>query len=205
MRARHLFAAVSAAVLETACGAAVAQAYPSKPVRFVVPYTPGGGTDLMARALAQRMSESMGQSVIVENRAGAGGNVGTEMVARAEPDGYTLLATAPGPLAINRYLFDRLSFDPDAFTPVSVIYANVSALSIHPKSQLKSLSDLIAFAKANPGKLNYSSVGLGSTQHLTGEALKAAGNLDIVHVPYKGSSEQMVDLLGGREIGRAHV
>jgi len=179
-------------------GVAHAQAYPSKPIRIIVPFPPGGSTDIWARIFADKLRAKWGQTVLIENRAGAGGNVGAEVVARAAPDGYTLLITAPGPLVINRALFGKLNFDPDAFVPVSIMAANSSVLTVHPKVPAQTLAELLAYARANPGKLNYASAGAGSTQHLAGEMLASKAGLKMTHVPYKGNGPALADLLGGQ-------
>lgn len=179
-------------------GFAHAQAYPAKPIRIIVPFPPGGSTDIWARIFADKLRAKWGQPVLIENRAGAGGNVGAEVVARSAPDGYTLLITAPGPLVINRALFGNLNFDPDAFVPVSIMAANSSILAVHPKVPVQTMAELIAYARANPGKLNYASAGAGSTQHLAGEMLASKAGLKMTHVPYKGNGPALTDLLGGQ-------
>jgi tripartite-type tricarboxylate transporter receptor subunit TctC len=176
-----------------------AQEWPAKPVRIIVPFPPGGSADLLPRAVAEKLAEKWGQPVIVENRPGAAGNIGADAVYRAEPDGYTLLSAPPPPLVINRLLYQKLSYDSSQFVPVTVIGAIPNVLLVHPKTNVSTVQELIALAKANPGKLNYASQGSGSTSHLTAELFKSmAGGLRITHVPYKGTAPALADLLGGQ-------
>lgn len=174
-----------------------AQDYPSKPIKVIVPAEAGGTTDVMARTVAEMLREKWGQTVIVENRGGAGGNIGAEAVSRAAPDGYTLLFSAPGPLAVNKSLYNKLSYDSDAFVPISVVSTSHSVLVVHPKLGVDSVQQLIAFAKANPDRLNYASSGNGSTPHLAAELFKAMAGVKIAHVPYKGSGPALSDLVAG--------
>jgi tripartite-type tricarboxylate transporter receptor subunit TctC len=175
-----------------------AEEYPSRPINMIVPFPPGGGVDIIAREIGEQLRKQWGQPVIVENRAGAGGNIGAETVFRAKPDGYTLLTTAPGPLVINKQLYARLGYDPDAFTAVTVIGAVPNVLVVNPKVHANSVADLIALAKAKPDGLNYASQGPGTTAHLTAELFKAMAGVKIVHVPYKGNSPAVTDLLSGQ-------
>ena len=176
-----------------------AQEYPSKPVRIIVPFPPGGSADLMPRVVAEKLAEKWGQPVIVENRPGAAGNIGADVVYRAEPDGYTLLSGPPPPLVINRLLYQKLSYDSSQFVPITVIGAIPNVLLVNPKVNVSTVQELIAYVKANPGKLNYASQGSGSTSHLTAELFKSmAGGLNITHVPYKGTAPALADLLGGQ-------
>lgn len=178
--------------------AAAAQAYPSRPVRIVVPVPPGGSNDIIARMLAQKLSGLNGQQLIVENRAGAGGNIAAEAVAISEPDGYTLLLSAPPPLTINAALYKDLPFDPlKAFAPIALVATVPIVLAVHPSLDARNLGDLIALAKARPGTINFGSSGNGSTNHLTGELLKSVAGIDIVHVPYRGAAPAMNDLVAG--------
>ncbi len=179
-------------------GAALAQAYPSKPVHIVVPFPPGGAVDTIARVLGQRLSEQMGQPVIVDNRPGASANIGAELVAKAAPDGYTLLMAANG-LATNNTLFPKLAFNGvrDFAAVARVGYAPLVVV-VNPSFQAKSLKELIAMAKAEPGKLTYASAGNGSSGHLAGELFKISAKIDALHVPYKGGAPAIADLLGGR-------
>ena len=192
----RFFALLAAGALSFA---ALAQDWPAKPVRIIVPFPAGGSADLMPRILGEKLSEKWGQPVVVENRAGAAGNIGAEYVYRAEPDGYTLLSSSPPPLAINRLLYPKLSFDSTQFVPMSVMAAIPNVLLVHPKVPANSVEELIAYAKANPGKLNYASQGNGTTSHLTAELFKQrAGGLQIAHIPYKGTAPALTDLLGGQ-------
>lgn len=175
-----------------------AQDYPNKPVKIVVPYPPGGSNDVLARILAQRLSEDLKQQFIVENRAGANGNVGANSVATGDADGYTLFLTAPGPLTINQSLYSKLSFDPAKdFAPVALVASVPLVLMVHPDVKAANVKELIALAQAQPGKMNFGSSGIGSTNHLAGELLKRMSNVDIVHVAYKGAAPAMNDLVGG--------
>jgi tripartite-type tricarboxylate transporter receptor subunit TctC len=178
---------------------ASAQDWPSKPVRIIVPFPPGGSADLLPRVVAEKLAEKWGQPVIIENRAGAAGAIGADYVFRAEPDGYTLLSGPPPPLVINRLLNPKLSYDSTQFVPITVIGAIPNVLLVHPKTKVNTVQEFIALAKANPGKLNYASQGSGSTSHLTAELFKTmAGGLNIAHVPYKGTAPALADLLGGQ-------
>lgn len=178
---------------------AAAQDWPAKTVRIIVPFPAGGSADLLPRAVAEKLSDKWGQPVIVENRPGAAGNIGADIVYRAEPDGYTLLSAPPPPLVINKLLYKKLSYDAEQFVPISVIGAIPNVLLVHPKTNVDTVAQLIALAKANPGKLNYASQGNGSTSHLTAELFKSmAGDLKITHVPYKGTAPALADLLGGQ-------
>jgi tripartite-type tricarboxylate transporter receptor subunit TctC len=194
-RRRFILAACGAVLF---AGSSAAQDYPSRPVKIVVPYPAGGSNDIIARIVAQKLSERSGQNFLVENRGGAGGNVGAEAVAASEPDGYTLLLTAPPPLTINAALYKNLSFDPaKAFAPVALIASVPIVLAVHPSLGVKDVKELIALAKAKPGTINFGSSGIGTTNHLAGELLKAKTGIDIVHVPYKGAAPAMNDLLAG--------
>ncbi len=174
--------------------AATAQNYPTKPVRIVVPSAPGGGQDIVTRAMAQKFSEAWGHQVIAENRAGVGGNIAADAVARSAPDGYTILLTTAA-LAIAPSLYRKLSYDPvNGFIPVSQVMSTYLVLVVHP-SLPGNVKDLIAHAKANPGKLNYYHFGLGSGLHLTGEMFRAAANIDFTNVIYKGDGEAVPALL----------
>ena len=172
--------------------------YPNKPIRFVVPFQPGGGTDALARIVGEALQNKWGQPVIIENRGGAGGNIGAEAVYKADPDGYTLLFTAGGTLTNNKALYGRLNFDPDAFVPVALVAANYSVLVVHPKVATGTLQQFIAYAKANPDKLDYASPGSGTGSHLTGEMFKAMAGVRMTHSPYKGTGPAMGDLVGGQ-------
>jgi len=174
-----------------------AEEFPSKPVKLIVPYAAGGGTDIVARIVAQKLQDKWGPAVIVENRAGAGGNVGAEAVFTAAPDGYTLLFTAQGPLVVNQYLFDKISYEPEKFTPVSLVVVAYSALLANPKVPAQNLRELIAYAKANPNKLNYASQGIGTAAHLIAELFKSMAGVQINHIPYRGGGPAVNDLVAG--------
>jgi tripartite-type tricarboxylate transporter receptor subunit TctC len=179
-------------------GAATAQNYPERVVRIVDPYPPGGSVDVMARILAQKLTDNLGQQFIVENRSGGGGNTGAESVAKAEPDGYTLLFTAPGPLTINQTLYRHLPFDPATdFAPIALFAVAPIVLMVHPGVPARDVQELIALAKKAPGTINFASAGIGTTNHLSGELFKSMANIDIVHVPYRGAGPAMNDLIAG--------
>jgi tripartite-type tricarboxylate transporter receptor subunit TctC len=179
--------------------AASAQDYPAKPIHLVVPVGPGGGTDTVARLLAEELRPRLRQPVIVENRAGGAGNsIGAEYVARAAPDGYTLLVASAGPLANQKSLYPNAGFEPLDFTPIALIAEIPNVLVAPPEAPFKSVREAIAYAKANPGKLDYASSGSGSSNHLAMEMLKMQSGLDIQHVPYKGTAQQTTALLGGQ-------
>jgi tripartite-type tricarboxylate transporter receptor subunit TctC len=189
--------AIAAALAVGATSAAHAQQYPAKPVRIIVPYTPGGGVDIMARLAAARMSERMGAQFLVENRAGGGTIIGTEAVARAAPDGYTLLFTNPA-LTASPALNDKLPFDPvQSFTPVGMFGASYNVLVVHPSLPVKSVKELVALAKAKPGQLNYASAGTGSAIHLAMELFESTAGIELVHIAYKGAAPAINDVLGG--------
>jgi tripartite-type tricarboxylate transporter receptor subunit TctC len=176
----------------------VAQNYPERVVRIVNPYPPGGSVDVMARILAQKLSDNLGQQFIVENRSGGGGNTGSDFVAKAEPDGYTLLFTAPGPLTVNQTLYSKLSFDPATdFAPIALFATAPIVLIVNPAVPANDVRELIALAKKEPGKINFASAGNGTTNHLSGELFKSMAQIDIVHVPYRGAGPAMNDLVGG--------
>jgi tripartite-type tricarboxylate transporter receptor subunit TctC len=176
-----------------------AETYPSKPIRLVVPYPPGSGTDIVARLLGQKLTESWSQQVVVDNRPGAGAIIGAEAAAKAPADGYTLLMGDVGPLTINPALYAKLPYDPAKdFAPVSQVAFLPFVLVVHPSVQANSVSELVALAKAKSGELNYASVGNGSAVHLATELFKTEAGIDIVHVPYKGSAPALADLIGGR-------
>jgi len=175
-----------------------AERYPERVVRIVNPYPAGGSVDLMARILAQKLSDDLGQQFIVENRTGGGGNTGSDSVAKAEPDGYTLLFTAPGPLTVNQTLYSKLSFDPAAdFAPIALFATAPIVLMVYPGVPASNVQELIALARKEPGKLNFASAGNGTTNHLSGEMFKSMAGIDIVHVPYRGAGPAMNDLIGG--------
>ena len=173
--------------------------YPSRAVRVMVGFAPGGPNDIIARAYGARLAEALGQPFVVENRTGAAGNLAAEAVARAAPDGYTLMLGSTGTNAVNPSLYANLPFDlVRDLTPVSVVATSPSALAVHPKVPVQSVRELIALAKSQPGKLTYASAGSGSSQHLSAELFKQAAGVDIVHVPYKGAAPGITDLLAGQ-------
>jgi tripartite-type tricarboxylate transporter receptor subunit TctC len=178
---------------------AVAENYPDRVVRIVSPFPPGGSVDVMARLLAQKLTENTGQQFIVETHAGAGGNVGAESVAKSEPDGYTLLFTAPGPLVVNQTLYTKgLPYDPARdFAPIALFAISPIVLMVNPQLPVTNVQELIAYAKKHPGEINFGSAGNGSTPHLSGELLKTMADINIVHVPYRGTGPAMNDLIGG--------
>ncbi|MFZ3119448.1 MAG: tripartite tricarboxylate transporter substrate binding protein [Variovorax sp.] len=176
-----------------------ADTFPDKPVTLVIPFPPGGPTDAMARTLAAEMKDRLGQPMIVENRAGAGGNIGAEYVARAAPDGQTLLFGTSGPLAINASLYRKINYDPvKSFAPVIQVGHLPNILVVNPAVPVKNVKELIAYAKANPGKLSYASSGNGASSHLAGVLFNASAGIDLQHIPYKGTGPALNDLLGGQ-------
>ena len=194
--------AVRVAALAAVCAAlsfpAAAQDWaPTKPVRIIVPVV-GGTNDLVARLVAPKLQEAIGQSVIVENKGGAGGNIGTDMVAKAAPDGHTLMVGYNGPIAVNVSLFDKMPYDPvKDLAPITLAVTAPQFLTVHPSVPANTVAELVALAKARPGKLSYASIAVGSASHLTMEMMKTAAGLDIVHIPYKGSAPAVTDILGG--------
>jgi tripartite-type tricarboxylate transporter receptor subunit TctC len=164
---------------------------------MIVPYAAGGGTDIVARIVAQKLQEKWGPAVIVENHGGAGGNLGAEAAYNAAPDGYTLLFTAQGPLVVNQSLYDKIPYDPAKFTPISLVTVAYSALLENPNVPAKTLKELIAYAKANPNKLNYASQGIGTAAHLIAELFKSMAGVKINHIPYRGSGPALNDLVAG--------
>ncbi len=179
--------------------AILAQGYPDRQVRVVVPYAPGGSTDIAGRLVAQRLAGELKQPVVVENRDGAGGNIGAELVAKANPDGYTLLVGTAGGITINPSLYKAMAFDPiKDLAAVAYFGSTPNILVVHPSLPAKSVRDLIALARARPGQLNYASAGAGGAVHLAAELFRSMASLDMVHIPYKGSAPALTDLLGGQ-------
>ncbi|MGE6496879.1 Bug family tripartite tricarboxylate transporter substrate binding protein [Cupriavidus metallidurans] len=193
-----------AAVLPLLCIAASApagatEAFPTKPIRLVVPFTPGGTTDILARLIAQKSGEVLGQSVIVDNRPGAGGNIGAEAVARATPDGYTLLMGTLGTQVTNQFIYARMPYDSAKdFAPVTLVANSPNVLLVNSTLPANSVGELIALAKREPGKINYASTSTGGSPHLSGELLNAVAGTTMQHVPYKGAAPAMTDLLAGQ-------
>ncbi len=189
---------LAAALAVYAAQAPAAESYPSRPVRLVVPFSPGGGNDIVARFVAQRMTESFGQTAVVDNRPGAGSTLGTDVVAKAAPDGYTLLVTHNA-IAINETLYPKLPYDAERdFAQVILVGSTTNTLVVHPKVAAKSTKELIALAKSKPGALNYSSTGAGGTSHLAMEYFKLSTGTNLVHIPYKGTGPALTDLAGGQ-------
>ena len=176
---------------------AEAQDYPSRPVKIIVPFPAGGTADVMPRVIGEWLSRKWGQPVVVENRTGAAGNIGAEAVAKAEPDGYTLLSAPPPPLVINQNLYPKLGFDPSEFVPIVIMGRVPNALVLNPKLPLNSVAEVIAYAKANPGKLTSATQGNGTTSHLTSELLQMMADVKFQHVPYRGSAPALTDLVAG--------
>ncbi len=176
-----------------------AQAYPTKPIRIVAPFPPGGVADLLARGLQADLQAALGQQIIIDNKPGAGGNLGAEIVAKAEPDGYTLLLASAGILTINEFLYAKMPFDPaKAFAPITVVGDMPNIVVVHPKTGVTTLKGLIDKAKAEPGKLNFGSAGNGTTTHLAMELLQTAAGIKLAHVPYKGAAPAVQDLVAGQ-------
>ncbi|HEX4894966.1 MAG TPA: tripartite tricarboxylate transporter substrate binding protein [Solimonas sp.] len=198
-RRRFTMAGLALAAAVAAPLGAHAQAYPTKPVTIVVPFAAGGTTDILARVIGQALNKELGQSVVVDNRAGAGGNIGAQLAAKAVPDGHTLFMGTVGTHAINQSLYKKLPFDPvKDFAPLTRVAMVPNLLVAHPGKPYKNVKELIAYAKANPGKVNFGSSGSGSSIHLSGELFNALAKVDMVHVPYKGSAPAVTDLVGGQ-------
>ncbi len=184
-------------LLASAMPASAQQGYPARPIRFIVPFAPGGGTDFMARLVSQKLGERLGQQIIVDNRAGAGGTVGSNLVAKAAPDGYTLLLGQVSPLAISPHL-EKVPYDPVRdFSAASLLASSYHVLVVHPSLPVKSVKDLVALAKARPGQINYGSSGAGTNLFLIAELFKATTGTDIVHIPYKGTAPAVIAILSG--------
>ena len=189
---------IAAVAAFTVIASAAAQNYPTRPVRFIVPFAPGGNTDVQGRLIAQKLTEAWSQQVVVDNRAGAGGTVGVEMLAKAPADGYTIALASFGNILVGPSLFPKLGYDPlQDLAPVVLVSQPPGLLVVNPGLPVKNVGELIAYAKANPGKLNFGSAGNGTSHHLVGELYKMRTGTDLVHVPYKGAGPMMQDLLGG--------
>mgnify|MGYP001160520124 CR=1 FL=1 len=197
MKTSKLFLlAVAAALLPLA---ATAQTYPSKPVRLIVPFAPGGATDVIARLTGQKLSDALGQQFVIDNRPGANGNIGTEMAAKAQSDGYTLVMSYDGTLAINPSVYRNMPFDPQKdLVPIANVAQLPLLMVVHPGIAAKTVAEFVALAKASPGKINFSGAGYGSAGHLAAELFRARAGIDIVHVNYKGGGQAVQDLLGGQ-------
>ena len=196
MRSLRIFAACLLAAL---AGMAPAQDYPNKPIRLVVPFATGGVTDTTARVMADKLSQRLGQNVIVENRAGGSGNPGTQYVAQSPPDGYTLLLAFDGTMVINPFVFTKIPFDTiKDFVPVTKLGDAALVLVAHPGLGVKNFADLMAYSKANPGKLSFGHSGTGGTTHVAGELLKQRTGLDMTHIPYKSGGQAVIDAIGGQ-------
>jgi tripartite-type tricarboxylate transporter receptor subunit TctC len=193
----RLFVAALAVLLPAVAQAA--DAWPTKPVKIVVPFNAGGATDVVARLLAQKLSEAWGQGVVVDNRAGAGGNIGADVVAKSPPDGYTLLMTSGSIVTANPFMYKTMTFDPAKdLVAITDVASGPQVIAVNNNVPFKTLGELIAYAKKNPGKVNFGSAGVGTQTHLAGENLAAAAHIDITHVPYKGESAALTDLMGGQ-------
>ena len=183
------------------CGAAWGQTWPARPVKIVVPFPPGNGTDILARLMLPRLTDSLHQAVIVDNRGGANGTIGAELVARAAPDGYTILFTSPSTHVTSLFLSKGLPYDPvKDFTPITAAVEPVTVMTVNPSLPVSSVKELIDYAKKNPGKLDYSSPGIGAVFHMSGELFKLGAGVDIVHVPYKGAAPALAGVISG-EVG----
>ena len=194
-----LFGAVATAfVLSSALVPAQAQTYPNRAITLVIPFAPGGSTSIVGRGIADKMSELLGEKIVVDNRPGAGGTVGTKAVAKSDPDGYTLVLGYTGTLAIGPSLYKNAGYDPRKdFAPIGLIGNAPNSLVVHPSFPAKTIAELIAYAKANPGKVNFGSAGAGTVSHITGEYFAASAGIKLVHIPYKGTGPALTDLLGG--------
>jgi tripartite-type tricarboxylate transporter receptor subunit TctC len=198
MSVKRLFRALSALAWMLSAAFAMAQTYPAKPIRLVVPFPPGGSADIIGRTLAQRLAEQMGQPVVVENRAGASAIIGSDYVAKSPPDGYTLLLGNVGSMTIHPFLYPNLPYDPvKDFAPVSLVGAVTSVVVVTASLPVNNVAELVAWAKANPGKLNFTSSGAGSSTHLTGELLRLRSGIKMEHIGYKGSAPALLDLIAG--------
>jgi len=196
---RSLAAAIVTCLLGFATPTLAATDYPKQPIQIVVPFTPGGNTDLIARLIAERLQASFKQPVTVINRPGGGMNIGSALVASSRPDGYTMLLGAPGSFVVNQFIYTNLTYDPDtAWAPVSLAARFPNVLVVHPSLGVKSIQELIAKAKAEPGKINYAIAGVGATSHLSGALFAEMAGIDVSYIPYKGTSQSLQDLVAGR-------
>ena len=198
MRGNWIRIAVCVAIIAAGMATGNAQPYPTKPIRIIVPFAPGGGTDMLGRSIAQKLSEAWGQAVVVDNRSGGGGNIGTDMVAKSPPDGYSLLMGYVGNLAINPFLFKDLPYNSvKDFAPITLAATAPNVLVAHPSVSASSVKELVALAKASPSRLNYASAGNGTVGHMVAELFKTVTGTSIVHVPYKGNGAAITDMLAG--------
>jgi tripartite-type tricarboxylate transporter receptor subunit TctC len=196
---KRLFVAGLGSVVSLAAFPVHADTYPDRPIKIIAPFPAGGLVDVLARALGDEMSKSMHQPIIIENKPGAGGNIGAEFVSKSAPDGYTLLMTSPGIQSINQFLYKSMPFDPEnAFVPISMLADMSMVVVVHPKTGITTLKQLVDFAHEHPGKLNFGSAGVGTTGHLGLELLMHAGQMKFTHVPYKGAAPSITDLIAGQ-------
>jgi len=196
---RKVVATLAFAFALAAPSIVIAQAWPTKPIRFIVPYPPGGTSDILARTIGQKLGDALGQTIVVENKPGANGNVGADLVAKAAPDGYTFLLADIGAIAISPSVYLTLAFDPTKdFSPVTMVAYSPHILAVHPSVPAQSVADLIALAKAKPGKLNYAASSTGSAPHLAGVEFAARSGIDWAYIPYKGGAQAITDVVGGQ-------
>ena len=196
---KRIFITLVAALCAVGAPAFAQDKWPSKPIKYIVPFPPGGTTDILARLIGQKLSLALGQPVLVENKAGAGGNIGSDFVAKSAPDGYTILGGTISSHAINVSMYKEMPYDPvKDFVPITLIGTNANVLVVDPKSTAKDVKELIAQAKAKPGSMSFASAGNGTSQHLSGELFKAMAGLDMVHIPYKGSAPAIQDVMAGQ-------
>lgn len=196
---RKLLVATAAALVFSFGASATSGPYPTKPIRLVVPYAAGGASDVLARIIGPKLGEALGQQIVVDNRGGGGGVLGSDLVAKAPPDGYTLVLANVATHAINTSLYSKMPYDPAKdFAPITLVATGPTLLVVNPAMPVKTLSELLGYARENPGRVNFASAGVGTTQHLAGELLKMKTGVQIVHVPYKGGGPALADLLGGQ-------
>ncbi|RZN17783.1 tripartite tricarboxylate transporter substrate binding protein [Bradyrhizobium sp. Leo121] len=195
---KRFYTAIAALAVGAAFWPAQAQDYPNRPITLVIPFAPGGSTSIVGRGIAEKMSEFLGEKIVIDNRPGAGGTVGTKAVAKSDPDGYTLVLGYTGTLAIGPSLYKKAGYDPRKdFAPIGMIGNAPNSLVVHPSFPAKSVAELIAYAKQNPGKVSFGSAGAGTASHITGEYFARSAGISLVHVPYKGTGPALVDLIGG--------
>ncbi|MDI4231620.1 tripartite tricarboxylate transporter substrate binding protein [Bradyrhizobium sp. 31Argb] len=195
---KRLCAVIAALAVGAAFHTAQAQDYPNRPITLVIPFAPGGSTSIVGRGIAEKMSELLGEKIVIDNRPGAGGTVGTKAVAKSDPDGYTLVLGYTGTLAIGPSLYKKAGYDPRKdFAPIGMIGNAPNSLVVHPSFPAKNVAELIAYAKQNPGKISFGSAGAGTASHITGEYFARSAGISLVHVPYKGTGPALVDLIGG--------